>query len=160
MPESNNDVGYYFALPRLLASWRGGSIERTEQNGLEAHAIGILVHAITFIFAAQLLLGGRPAWQQIVLLVPLALLVWAWWSVFFYIASMMMKLLQSVGLMREMPPSRVQSLLVCTTTTVLAWQLIAAGSWMGALGWIWIIAVALNLAAAALLALTHADPAR
>lgn len=160
MPESNNAVGYYFALPRLVASWHGGSIERTEQNGQEAHLVGILVHAITFIFAAELLLGGRPAWQQIVFVMPLALVVCAWWSLFFYVAWMLMKLLRGAGLMRQMPASRVQSLLVGITTTLLAWQLIAAGSSMRVLGWIWMIAVALNLAATALLALAHADPAR
>lgn len=159
-PDSNSSVGYYFALPRLIASFRGGGTRRSEQNALEAHLMGTLVHAITFVFAAQLLLGGRPAWQQIMLLLPVALLVWISWSLFFYVGSLATTLLRSSGLLREMPDRHAQSLMVAIVTTLLASQLVTAGSWMSVLGWTWLIAVALNLAAAAVLALRHAEPAR
>ena len=153
-------VGYYFALPRLLASFGGGRTHRSEQNSLEAHAVGLLIHAITFVFAATLLFGGWPAWEQIVLLVPVALLVWMWWSLFFYVTWLGVKLLRSVGRLRQMPDSHAQSLMVGIVTTLLAWQLVTAGSWMTVLGWTWLIAVALNLAAAAVLGLRHAESAR
>lgn len=159
-PESNSSVGYYFALPRLIASFRGESTRRSEQNALEAHVVGILVHAITFVFAARLFLGDRPTWQQIMLLVPVALLVWIWWSLFFYLAALAVKLLRSVALLREMPDNHAQSLMVGVVTTLLAWQLVAAGTWMSVLGSIWLLAVALNLAAATVLGLRHAEPAR
>ncbi|CAA9226425.1 MAG: hypothetical protein AVDCRST_MAG42-868 [uncultured Chthoniobacterales bacterium] len=159
-PDAKNAVGYYFALPRLVASWRGRSFGRSEHNAVEAYTVGGLVHAVTFIFAAELLLGGRPAWQQILLLIPLALLVWAWWSLFFYMGLLLLNVLRGAGVMRDTPASRAQSLFVGITTTLLAWHLITAGSWTSVLGWIWMIAVALNLAAAALLTLAHADPAR
>ena len=159
-PELNSSVGYYFALPRLVASFRGGPTQRSEQNALEAHVVGTLVHAITFAFAARLLLGGLPAWRQIVLLLPVAVLVWTWWSIFFYVSSLATNLLRSAGLLREMPDRHAQSLTVGIVTTLLAWQLAAAGSWMAVLGWIWLLALALNLAAAAVLALRHAEPAR
>lgn len=158
-PESNSSVGYYFALPRLLASFRGGSLRRSEQNAVEAHLVGMLIHAITFLFAVRLLLGDRPAWQQIALLVPVALLVWIWWSVFFYGSSLAVKLLRSAGLLRRTPDSHAQSLIVAIVTTLLAWQLATAGTWISLLGWIWLFAVGLNLAAAAVLALVHAEPA-
>ena len=159
-PESNSSVGYYFALPRLIAGFGGGATGRSEQNALEAHVVGTLVHAITYAFAARLLLGDLPLWQQIVLLVPVALLVWMWWSLFFYLSSLATKLLRSAGLLRGMPDSRAPSLIVGIVTTLLAWQLVTAGSWMSVLGWTWLVAVALNLAAAAVLGLRHAEPAR
>ena len=158
--ESNSSLGYYFALPRLIATFRGGSSRRSEQNALEAHVVGGLVHAITFVFAARLLLGDRPAWQAIMLLVPVALIVWMWWSLFFYVSSLAVRLLRSVGLLREMPDNHAQSLIVGTVTTLLAWQLATAGSWTAVLGGTWLVAVALNLAAAATLGLRHAQPAR
>ena len=159
-PESNASVGYYFALPRLIASFGGGSTRRSEQNALEAHVVGTLVHAITFVFAARVLLGDRPAWQQIILLMPVALLVWIWWSLFFYVSSLAVKLLQSIGLLRDVPYSRAQSLLVGIMTSLLAWHLATTPSWVSLLGWVWLIAVALNLVAAGALALRHAEPAR
>ena len=159
-PESNSSVGYYFALPRLIASFGDGPTRRSEQNALEAHLVGTLVHAITFVFAAKMLLGDLPAWQQIVLLVPVALLVWISWSLFFYVTSLAVKLLRSAGLLRKMPDSHAQSLIVGLVTTLIAWQLITAGSWTAVLGWTWLIAVTLNLAAAAVLGLRHAEPAR
>ena len=159
-PDSRGNVGYYFALPRLLARARGHSAERSEQNWLEANLVGALVHGITFIFAARLLVDNRAIWQQVVLLVPLALLVCAWWSLFFYLNALFLKLLRAASLMRSMPDRRAQSLLVGIATTLLAWQLVAAGSWMQVPGLIWIIAVALNLVAAGVLALIHVEPGR
>jgi hypothetical protein len=158
-PESNSSVGYYFALPRLITSLGGGPTVRSEQNALEAHVVGTLVHAITFVFAATLLLGDRPGWQQIVLLVPVALLVWMWWSLFFYVTSLAVALLRSAGLLRGTPGNHAQSFAVGAVTTVLGWQLVTAGSWPSVLGWIWLAAVALNLVATALLSLRHAEPA-
>lgn len=159
-PESNNNVGYYFALPRLIASFRARPGRRTEQNALEAHITGTVVHAITFVFAARLLLGDRPAWQQIMLLLPVALLVWIWWSLFFYVSSLAITLLRSSALLRAMPDRHAQSLIVTIVTTVLASHLAIAGQWVAVLGWTWIVAVVFNLAAAAVLALRHAEPAR
>ena len=159
-PDPNSSVGYYFALPRLIASFGDAPMRRSEQNSLEAHATGFLVHAITFVFAVRLLLGDQPVWQQIVLLVPVAVVVWIWWSLFFYLTSLAVKLLRSAGLLRATADSHAQSLVVGIVTTLLAWQLVSAGTWLSVLGWIWLIAVALNLIAAAVLAVVHAAPAR
>lgn len=159
-PDSNSSVGYYFALPRLIASFRGGPTGRSEQNAVEAHVAGTLVHAVTLAFAVTLILSDRPAWQQIMLLLPVAMLVWIWWSLFFYASSLVVKLLRSAGLLRTTPDNQAQSLIVGIVTTLLAWQLVTAGTWMAVLGWLWLVAAVLNLAAAAVLGLRHAEPAR
>ena len=151
---------YYFALPRLLTRLRGGSLERCEQNSIEAAVAGTMVHTITFVFALRLLLADRATWQQLLLVLPVALLIWAWWSLVIYTNSLIINAARAAGLFRERANRHLQSVLIAIVTTVFAWQLVAAGSWMRLLGLIWITAVALNLAAAALLASMHAEPAR
>jgi hypothetical protein len=151
---------FYFALPRLLARLAGGSATRSEQNGTEAAVAGTLVHAITFIFAARLLLAGYATWQQALLLLPVLVVVLLWWSVLMYVNALLIKAARRLGLFRESPDRHLQSVLIGMATTAFALHLVAAGSWMRLLGLAWIAAVVLNLAAAAVLALMHAEPAR
>ena len=151
---------YYFALPRLVARMRGGSTERSEQNGLEATVAGALVHIVIFLCAAHLLLRGLATWQQALLLLPVAILVLAGWSVLTYANLLVIKLLRAVGLFREQADRHLQSILIGILTTFAAWHLINAGPWMRLPGLAWLAAVALNLSAAAVLALMHAEPAR
>ena len=151
---------YYFALPRLLVRIAGGTAHRSEQNWLEATIAGTLVHAVTFIFAALLLLGSRPTWQQVLLLVPLILLVWTWWSVIMYANMLVIQAVRAAGFLRQSADRHLQSVLIGVATTLFAWHLVTAGSWMRLLGLAWIAAVVLNLTAATVLALMHAEPAR
>lgn len=148
---------FYFALPRLIAAWSGRKAARSEQNGLEANIIGTLNHLIVYVAAFELLLGPLSRWTQLLLLVPLAILVWLFWLIFFYWSACLIKLLRDAGLMRELPDSRAQNILIGIMTTTLAIYLLRAGSWPRVLGFIWIAAVALNLVAAALLPARHAD---
>ena len=151
---------YYFALPRLVARLRGGSAVRSEQNGFEAAVAGALVHAVIFLFAAHLLLSGLMTWQQALLLLPVAILVLAGWSVLSYANALVIRLIRVAGLFRALADRHLQSVLIGILTTVAAWQLIDAGTWMRLLGLAWLAAVALNLTAAAVLRLMHAEPAR
>lgn len=151
---------YYFALPRLMARLGGAPVMRSEQNWLEAMVVGGLVHAIIFLFAAHLLLSGRASWQQLLLLIPVALLVLVSWSVVLSANALVIRLTRAAGFLRDRPDRHLQSVLVGLLTTFAAWQLISAGSWMRLLGLMWMAVVALNLAAAAVLALMHAEPAQ
>ena len=151
---------YYFALPRLVARLRGTSAERSEQNGTEAMVAGTLVHTVIFLFAVDLLLRGLATWQQALLLLPVAVLVLASWSLLTYANLLVIKLIRGAGILREHADRHLQSILIGTLTTFAAWQLINAGSWMRLLGFAWLAAVALNLTAAAVLTLMHAEPAR
>ena len=151
---------FYFALPRLLARLAGRPPFRSEQNGLEAAIAGTLVHAITFIFAVRLLLNSHRTWQQVVLLIPVALVVFVWWPLFTYANTLLIKGARAAGFLRETPDRYVQSVLACTATTLFSLNLLAAGSWMRLLALAWLGAVVLNLGAAAVLALMHDEPAR
>jgi len=142
---------FYFALPRLMAQWFGRNATHSDKNGAEANVVGTLNHMVVYVAAFELLLGGLSLWTQLLLLVPLAILVWLFWLVLFYVNALLIKLLRGAGLMRRLPDNRAQNILVGTITTALAIYLLGAGSWTGVLGFIWIAAVTLNLAAAALL---------
>ena len=149
---------YYFALPRLVARLGGGSARRSEQNGLEAAVAGTLVHAVTYLFAVRLLIGHRSTFEQVLLLLPVALLVLASWSVIIYANALLIRGVRAAGVLRGAPDRHLQSACIAAATTLFAWQLIAAGSWMRLLGLAWMMALVLNLAAAAVLALMHAEP--
>ena len=151
---------YYFALPRLVARLRGASAVRSEQNGIEAALAGALVHTVIFLFAAHLLLNDLTTWQQALLLLPVAILVLALWSVLTYANLLLIRLIRRAGLLRAQANRHLQSVLIGILTTFAAWQLISAGAWVRLIGLAWLAAVALNLTAAALLALMHAEPAR
>ena len=44
---------FYFALPRLLATFRGGSSRRAENNGGEAWISSIVTYLVSYLFFAQ-----------------------------------------------------------------------------------------------------------
>jgi hypothetical protein len=139
---------FYFSLPRLLAKWSGGSRERSEGNWLETNVVGTLVHLIVFLFAFHLLPRGFSTPAQMLLLVPLAFVVWIFWVVFFYGTA------QLIRLLGNLPPLPAQSACVGIVTTCFALALIGNGAVASCIAILWIAAVALNLLAAALLRLS------
>ena len=144
---------FYFALPRLLWSLLGGDARRTENNGMEANTVGTLTHLCVYAFAFELCLASHPLWQQLLFALPLTLLVWLFWINLVYANSWVIKLLRACGLLHDLPQGRAQSILIGLTTTALAFRLLEADGWTRVVGAIWIAAVALNLFAAAVLAL-------
>jgi uncharacterized membrane protein YhdT len=158
-PEAPPSPRFYFALPRLLNKIFGGDGRRTDSNWLEANSVGAAIHAIVYVFVARCLLSGLPPWQQAALLLPLVLVVLLCWMVLFAIQSLMIRAVRAAGMLRDLPEWRVQGVLVAIVTTVFAWELIGAGSWMRVLGSFWIAAVSLNLLAACILAFSNADRA-
>ena len=148
-PEVNPQPRYYFALPRLLASQFGGNSERTESNWWEANLVGGLAHLIWYVFACEILLVRLRLWEKLILLVPLAFLVWVCWLIALYLDSVLIRCLRLFGFLRELTNARAQSVLLGLITTAFACQLVASGSRLGVLGLIWVAAVSLNLLAAA-----------
>lgn len=141
--EKTEPLGFYFALPRLFL--RG---PRSERNWLEANLVGGFIHLLVYLGAFRILLLRATPLRQILLCLPLAFLVWVFWLLTIYLNSLLIRLLRAAGLMREMPDRYAQSLLVGIITTFFAWALIGAGSWLRALGILWMTLIALNLLAA------------
>jgi hypothetical protein len=75
----------------------------------------------------------------------------------FQLQLLIIKAARAVGLLRQIPNSRAQGVLVGAVASGFALHLVAVGSWMRVLGAIWLIAVSLNLCAAVILAFTDAD---
>jgi hypothetical protein len=153
-------VRFYFALPRLLAVWRGGDPERGEQNSGEAWVAGVGSYLVSYLFFARLIPATFDFWLKTLLLIGLAFAVWVFWLVALYLNSLVLKLAGACGLFRALPARRGQSVLVGATTTAMAIALLPRGGAVAEIGAIWLTAVAMNLAAATVLALRHGETNR
>jgi hypothetical protein len=149
-----NDRGphFYFSLLRLMAMLRGGDIRRSENNGAEAWAAGIATYLVSYLFFAQFVPSDLRFWQTGLLLAGLAFLVWLFWLLALYLNSLIIEFLRLGGFFRGVPTRRAQSILLATTATAMSLSLLQRGGWITEIAAIWLIAVAMNLTAAAVLA--------
>jgi hypothetical protein len=146
---------FYFALPRLIATMRGANGRRAEKNGTEAWVGNMAIYLINYLFFAQFIPPHLPLWQRAFLLVGVLFWVWLFWLLLLYLNSLVIEVLRQVGVFRTIPIRRAQSILLGTSATAMAFDLIDRGSWIGEVASIWLVAVAMNLAAAAVLAFRH-----
>ena len=151
---------FYFALPRLIAMMRGADGRRAENNGAEAWVGNVAIYLINYLFFAQFIPPRLPLWQRALLLAGVLFLVWLFWLLVLYLNSLIIKLLRPAGIFRSIPTRSAQSILLGTWATAMAFDLVDRGSWIGEVASIWLVAVAMNLAAAAILAFRHGAPDR
>ncbi len=151
MNTSRKSSGYYFALPRFGTQW-SGNIARDESNWFEINLAGLLMHLVVYCSAFQIFLSGHSRWSQLLLLLPLAFLVWIFWLLLFYFNSLCLKFLRAAGIMRQLSNGRAQSILIGIVVTCFALPLARTGGHFQMIGDAWLILVVLNLTAAALLA--------
>jgi len=143
---------FYFSLLRLMAILRGGGATRAENNGAEAWIAGVAIYFISYLFFAQFVPADLKFWQTGLLLAGLAFLVWLFWLFALYLNSLIIEFLRLGGLFAKIPTRRAQSILLATTATAMSAQLLQRGGWTAEIAAIWLIAVAMNLAAAVILA--------
>ncbi|MEO5720785.1 MAG: hypothetical protein ABIR71_04850 [Chthoniobacterales bacterium] len=148
----NAEPTFYFSLPRLVVRARGGNATPVETNWLETNIVGAAVFGIAFLFAARWLLASLAGWQQLLLLLPLAILLWLGWLAVLYLNALLVRLARALGGLRRTPDDRAQSFLIGLMTTVFAFDLLRSGGWLAFIGGLWVAAVLLNLLAAAVLA--------
>ena len=151
---------FYFALPRLLAKMRGGNPNRAEQNSVEAWWANLAIYLISYLFFAGFIPEISNWGLRALIFVALAFPVWLFWVLVLHANSLILKLGASLGLLRSLPTRRGQAVLIVMTATAMAFTLVMRGSFAAELGAIWLVATAINLAAAVILALTNAEPAR
>jgi hypothetical protein len=144
---------FYFALPRLLALLRHGDTRRAELNSVEGWAGNAAIFVVWYLFFAQFVPGDLPLWLTATALIALAVLVLLFWLLALYLNSLILKLLRRLGFFRSLPARRGQAVLISAATTAMALQLVQGGSFSGEIGAIWLVAVAMNLAAAIILVL-------
>lgn len=151
-----NQPRFYFALPRLLAKLRGGDATRAEQNSVEALSAHLAIYLISYLYFA----GFIPAFAvwpvRLLIFLALAFFVWLFWLIVLYLNSLVLKVIR----FRSLPTRRGQSVLIATVTTAMAVVLLQRGPVSAEIGAIWLTATAMNLAAAAVLALSNGEPAR
>lgn len=151
----NHKREFYFSLFRLIAMLRGGSATRAESNAVEAWLAGLMVYLIHYLFFAGLWSPSAPnAWLTAFFLVALAFWVWLFWLLLLYFNSVIIRGLHRCGLFRAIPTRRLQSTLWVILTTAMAWTLLKSSPAPREAGAIWLVAVAMNLAAAVVLALS------
>lgn len=155
LSQPNESTGSYFALLRLVEKWRGRSAVRSEGNWLEAYLTGICIYLISYIFAAHLWLPHLRWWQASIALFVLVFVMWIFWLAVLHANSLLVRFSWSCGLCTDLPANRIQSVSIGIVTTAFAAQMLASGSWLRWVGALWITVVALNLAAAFVLALVY-----
>ena len=132
---------------------RGGDTRRAESHEFEAWLIGLMIYSIHYLFFAALFIPSNlKPWQTALLLVALAFWIWLFWLLLLYINSVIVRLLNIAGLFRALPTRRAQSILWGISTTAMAGVLLKSSPALRELGAIWLVAVAMNLAAALVLA--------
>lgn len=134
----------YFSLFRLLATMRGGSSKRSENNWIEAHGVGWMIYLVSFAFGAEFLWSKTVGWKFIVDLIALAFAIWLAWLIILYFNLLLIRLLRLCGVCREISNRAVQSVLILALTTALALQLARSDSWLRVIGMGWLLVVAAN----------------
>jgi hypothetical protein len=148
---------FYFSLFRVMVLLRGGDARRAESNEFEAWLVGLMIYAIHYLFFATLFV--RPSlepWLRVPLLVALVFWIWLFWLLLLYINSVIIKALHACGLFRTIPSRRLQSILWGILTTAMACALLQGSPALREVGAIWLVAVVMNLIAAAILAFSDA----
>jgi hypothetical protein len=144
-------------LPRLLARLRHGDSSRAEINGSEAWAGSIAVFVVSYLFFASLLPPNLDWWLAALIFAALPFFVLLFWLFALCVNSVILKLMRAAGLLRLLPQRRGQAVLIGIATTAMALLMAQSRSLSGEVASIWLVAVALNLAAAAILAVRNGN---
>jgi hypothetical protein len=150
---SGREIGYAFALPRLIARLGGRNARRAELSRWEAYGVGTLVFGISCAFVAHAFLPiVRPEFARLLapLLLPFA--IWVAFLLLYYANSLMAALLRRLGLYSARTNIPFQHFVIMTLVTLLSARLLRAESvWMRSLGVFWLGLLGLNLLAIVLL---------
>ncbi|MBA3651545.1 MAG: hypothetical protein H0W66_08735 [Chthoniobacterales bacterium] len=149
----NRDVGYWFALPRLMAHLAGRKVRRAEFSRGEAYGLGLLVFGIGCVFLAHALLAVVRPWPMrflCLLITPVA--IWIACLLVYFVNWLLAGLLRSLGLYSAPTNNPLQSVMIISLITLLALLLLRDESgWLQSLGAFWLALLALNLLSAVIL---------
>jgi hypothetical protein len=146
------ELGYGFALPRLLVRLAGKRVRRTQFSALEAYAIGLLVFATHYIFLARLLIIPlvRPGWPLVLVLSLLPIATWIYFVLLYYAISLVLRIFRRFGLFVSLPNNHFQSVIITALTTLVALLFLRADAfWLKSVGGFWLGLLLLNLLAIA-----------
>ncbi len=148
-------LGYAFALPRLVARLAGRKVRRAELSRGEAYGVGLLVFGISCVVAARAILPfARPLVWQMLCLFFLPFAMWIAWLLLYYVNALFIAMFRKLGLYSAVTNNPFQHVIIMSLSTLLATLLAYKETgWMECLGILWLGLVALNLFSIACLAL-------
>jgi hypothetical protein len=157
MKENGRELGYAFALPRLIARLAGRRARRAELSRWEAYGLGILVFGISCVFAARIILPVvRLEVLQGLVLVLLPFAIWIAYLLLYFLNAQIVSLLRTLGLYTAPTNNPFQHIVIMSGTTLLAGLLLQDEcAWLKSLGIFWLVLLALNLLSIAVLKLLH-----
>lgn len=148
---------FYFPLFRAIALLVGSDPRRSESNFTEALIVCLAMYLIHYLFfAARLIPPNISTTLAVLLLILLAFGVWIFWLLLVYFNSLVIRMVQLLGLFRDIPQRRLQSILWISCTTTMACLLLNDNQFLHEIAALWLVAVVMNLAAAAFLAWRNA----
>lgn len=156
-PPGPDQLGYAFALPRLLARLAGRQVRRAQLSRWEAFGFGILVFGMSWFFLARLVLPFvRPRFLLglVLLLLPFAL--WVAFLLLYFVNAQVVALLRRFGLYTAPTNNPFQHFVIMTLTSGIAllfWR--DDGGWIHSLGAFWLGLLFCNLLAIAILKFRH-----
>ena len=126
LPGTMNDpaarqMGYAFALPRLIARLVGRKVRRAEFSRGEAYALGILVFGMSCVFAARALLPVvRPGalWALVLFLIPFA--IWVAFLILYYFNFLLVAGLRRLRLYSAITNNPFQHFVIMVLTSAIA----------------------------------------
>ena len=157
MKDEGRELGYAFALPRLIARLGGHDARRAELSRWEAYGLGILVFGISCVFAAHAFLPFvRPLVLRYLILFLLPFAMWVAFLLLYYLNSLVIVLLRRLGLYSAVTNNPFQHFVVILLISLLAALLVRNEiGWIRSLGAFWLGLICLNLLSIVILKLLH-----
>lgn len=153
MKKERPELGYAFALPRLVARQAGRAVRRAEFSRWEAYGLGLLVFGMSSVFVARLVLPFvRLGLLQLLVLLLLPFAVWVAFLLLYFVNAQIAALLRRFGLYPAPTNNPLQHFVIMTVTSGLALLFLRDEcDWVKSLGVFWLGLLGLNLLATGLL---------
>ncbi len=154
---TGREIGYAFALPRLIARLGGRRVRRAEFSRWEAYGLGILVFGMSCVLVARALFSFvRPGVLRGLVLFLIPFGTWLAFLVLYYLNALVVAGLRRLGLYSAMTNNAFQHFVIMSLTTLSALLLVRDETgWLRSLGLFWLGLVFLNLTSILLLELLH-----
>ena len=140
-------IGFAFALPRLVARFAGRKSRRAEFSGAEAYGLGILVFGINCVLVARAFLPiVRPFALYGFVLFFLPFAVWLAFLLLYYLNSLVITLFRKLGLYSAVTNNPFQHAVIMSLTTLIALHFLGDDcDWVESLGIFWLGLLGLNI---------------
>jgi hypothetical protein len=144
-----DQIGYAFALPRLLARLAGREARRAELSAAEAYGLGVLVFGMSCMFVARALLPMvRPFLLSLLVLFLVPFAVWIAFLLLYYLNSLVVALLRRLRFYSAITNNPFQHVVIMSLTTLIAFHFLGDECrWANSLGLFWLGLLGLNFLA-------------